>query len=220
MCALKVVWTLQGRFPPPWEIWERVHGKVAFALAPEEIAQCWWRDLQHQVMSIKTQCKLNLQFDFWTKQKHKFLTYQGRLVHDRGTLKSLLDCKETKPVNPKGNQPRKFMGRTDAEAEAPILQPPDAKRWHWKRHAGKDGRQKEKRAAEDEMESITDSTDMNLSKLQEKLRDREAWCAAVHGIAKSRTWLSDWTTTIRQKYIWLSWAGSLELVLSQVGGVV
>ena len=83
--------------------------------------------------SIKTQCKLNLQFDFWTKQKHKFLTHQGCLVHDRGTLKSLLDCKEIKPVNPKGNQPRKFMGRTDAEAEAPILQPPDAKRWHWKR---------------------------------------------------------------------------------------
>ena len=56
-----------------------------------------------------------------------------------------------------------------------------------KTDAGKDGRQQEKRAAEDEMESITDSTDMNLSKLQEKLRDREAWCAAVHGIAKSRT---------------------------------
>ena len=53
--------------------------------------------------------------------------------------------------------------------------------------AGKDGRQKEKRAAEDEMDSITDSTDMNLSKLQEKVRDKGAWCAAVHGVAQSRT---------------------------------
>ena len=53
--------------------------------------------------------------------------------------------------------------------------------------ARKDGKQKEKRAAEDETDSITDSTDMNLSKLQEKVRDREAWCTAVHGVAKSQT---------------------------------
>ena len=53
--------------------------------------------------------------------------------------------------------------------------------------ARKDGRQKEKRAAEDGTDSITDSTDMNLSKLQEKVRDRKAWCTAVHGVAKSQT---------------------------------
>ena len=69
-----------------------------------------------------------------------------------------------------------------------------------KTDAGKDGRQQEKRAAEDEMESITDSTDMNLSKLQEKLRDREAWCAAVRGVMKSQTHLSNWTPTTKLTY--------------------
>ena len=57
--------------------------------------------------------------------------------------------------------------------------------------ARKDGRQKEKRAAEDETDSITDSTDMNLSKLQEMVKDREAWHATVHGVAMSQTRLSD-----------------------------
>ena len=69
------------------------------------------------------------------------------------TLKSPLDCRKIQPVNPKGNQPWKFIGRTDAEAEAPILWPPDAKRWLTGKDpdAGKDWRQKEKRAAEHEM---------------------------------------------------------------------
>ena len=62
------------------------------------------------------------------------------------TLKSPLDCKEIKPVNPKGNQPWIFIGRTDAEAEAPILWPPDAKSWLIRKDpdAGKDWRQQEK----------------------------------------------------------------------------
>ena len=66
---------------------------------------------------------------------------------------SPLDSKEIKPVNPKGNQPRIFTGRTDAKAEAPVLWPPDVKsRFTGKDHdVGKDGRQKEKRAAEGEM---------------------------------------------------------------------
>ena len=69
------------------------------------------------------------------------------------TLGSPLDSKETKPVNPKGNQSWIFMGRTDAEAEAPILWPPDAKNWLiWKYpDAGKDWRQEEKGSTEDEM---------------------------------------------------------------------
>ena len=74
--------------------------------------------------------------------------------------------------------------------------PPDAKRWHQKKEknpdAGKDWRQKE---TKEFLDSITNSTDMNLNKLQEIVEDRGAWCATVHGIAKSWTWLSSWMTT-------------------------
>ena len=69
------------------------------------------------------------------------------------TLESPLDCKEIKSVNPKGNQPLIFIRRTDAEAEAPILWPPDAKNWFFGKDpdAGKRWRHEEKRVAEDEM---------------------------------------------------------------------
>ena len=102
-------------------------------------------------------------------------------------LESLLDCKEIKPVNPKGDQPWILIGRTDAEAEAPILWPPDAKSRLTGKNpdAGKDWGQ-EKRVTEDEMA---------LSKLQEIVKDREAWRAAVHRVTKSRTQLSNWSKT-------------------------
>ena len=68
------------------------------------------------------------------------------------TLESPLDCKEIQPVNPKGNQSWIFIGRTDVEAETPILWPPDAKSWLiWKDDAGRDWRQEEKETKEDEM---------------------------------------------------------------------
>ena len=69
------------------------------------------------------------------------------------TLESPLDCKEITSINPKGNQPWIFIGRTDAEAEAPILCPPDVNSWLTGKDpdAGKDWRQKEKRVSEDEM---------------------------------------------------------------------
>ena len=106
-----------------------------------------------------------------------------------------LDCREIKPVNPKGNQPWILIGRIDAEAEAPVLWSPDAK----SRHTGKDpdaGRDwgREKRVTEDEM--VRYSMDMNLSKLWKLGKDRGAWHAVVHGVAKSQTWLSNWTTAV------------------------
>ena len=81
------------------------------------------------------------------------------------TLESSLDCREIKPVNPKGNQSWIFTGRLNAKAEAPILWPPDTKSWLIGKDpdAGKDWRQKENRQTENEMvrDSITDLIDMN-----------------------------------------------------------
>ena len=110
------------------------------------------------------------------------------------TLEIPLDSKEIKPVNPKRNQPGLFIRRTDAEA--PIFWPPDVKSWLTGKepNAGKDWRQEEKRVTEDEMvDGITDSMDMTWSKLQEIVKDREAWHSAVCGVAKCWTWLSDLT---------------------------
>ena len=112
------------------------------------------------------------------------------------TLDSLLDCKQIQPVHPKGNRFLIFIGRTDVEAEAPILWPPDAKNWLiWTDpDAGKDWRCEEKGMTEDEMDGWHHWLDGHeFEWTLGVVMDREAWRAAVHGVAKSQTRLNDWT---------------------------
>ena len=134
------------------------------------------------------------------------------------TLESPLDCKEIQRVHSKGDQPWAFFGRNDAKAEAPVLGAPHVKSWLIGKDsdAGRDWGQEEKGTTEDEMAGWHHWFDGSESdELQELVMEREAWCAAIHGVTKSQTQLSAWTELNWTSVSW-TYRTELSLLLSDL----
>ena len=128
----------------PWNKW-------ALSLATFSLIACDLRAFSMIIFNSQNDWKIRI---LWIQ----FFVFLGQRIDAfelwrEKTLESHLDCKEIQPVNPKGNQSWIFIGRTDAEAEAPIFWPPEVKNWHIGRDhdVGKDWRQEEKGTTEDEM---------------------------------------------------------------------
>ena len=150
-----------------------------------------------KVHLVKAMVFLSSHVQMWELDRKKGWSLKNwcfRTVVLEKTLESPLDCKEIKPVNPKGNQSWTFIGRTTAEAEVPILWPPDAKSWLTGKDpdTGKDWRQEEKGTTENEM--VGWNHWLNGHELEQAPgmeMDREAWHTAVHGVSNSWTKLND-----------------------------
>ena len=159
----------------------------------------WYEITFHVVKAMGFECMNeceSMHVESWTIKKAERRRIDAFEMWCWRRLESSLDCKEIKLASPRGNQSWIFIGRTDTEAETAILWPPDAKSWLMEKTLmlGKIEGRKRRGRQRTRLNGINDSVDGSLRKLQEMVKDREAWHAAVHGVAKNQTQLSDWTT--------------------------